>query len=196
VRSGPIEERSARGRTDPQLFPRVARVLAAGNIEDFARIAFFLEQPNEVIVELKKLEAKLQERFSQRFGGFETKRKQYISSVMDEGLLTCYLNEWDAGFGFNALSNKTATTFPADFEQDKLTVATAHGNSSPPSFEHLQKVLPLGKAPTITGFAAPTLFRVALLRLGYHWKDPGAGEVHGDITHVCNGSRLPPLIRE
>ena len=42
---------------------------------------------------------------------------------------------------------------------------------------------PLGKAPTITGFAAPTLFRVALLRLGYHWKDPGAGEVHGDITH-------------
>ena len=44
-------------------------------ISRFARIAFFLEEPNEVIVELKKLEAKLQERFSQRFGDFETKRK-------------------------------------------------------------------------------------------------------------------------
>jgi hypothetical protein len=56
----------------------------------------------------------------------------------------------------------------------------------------------------VTGFAAPSLFRLALLRLGYHWKDPGAGPVHGDMTHrlqwyaICSaqssiGLRVSPL---
>jgi hypothetical protein len=163
-------------------FPIVDRTLAKGNIADFARIAFFLEQPAEVITELKKLEAVLQERFIQKYGTFDPNPKTYISAEKTKGLLTSYLNEWDSQFGFNSLSDQTTTTFPMDFSKEKITIDTQGTKTSPSGFDQLPK-LPTGRTPTITGFAAPNLFRLALLRLGYHWKDPGAGDVHGDITH-------------
>lgn len=35
----------------------------------------------------------------------------------------------------------------------------------------------------LTGFVPPGEFRKKLLKLGYHWKDPGAGAAHGEWTH-------------
>jgi len=168
-------------------FPLAARTLAERNIDDFARISYFLEQPEQVIAELKKLEEVLQQRFRDKVRTQSARvndprdPKAYIPPQFTKGLLTSYLNEWDAKFGFNALSNETADTFPLDFQREQITISTPQATSSPQAFEGIR--LPTGKAPVITGFASPPLFRLALLRLGYHWKDPGAGEVHGDMTH-------------
>jgi len=47
--------------------------------------------------------------------------------------------------------------------------------------ENLFKTKP---APlTLTGFVPPDVFSNVLLKLGYHWKDPGAGAAHGEYTH-------------
>ena len=166
-----------------QYFPLAARRLADGNIHDFARIAYFLEQPDKVIDELKKLEDTLQERFMAKFGKvFDKDPTKYLSKDQTKGLLTSYLNEWDSGFGFNSLSNQTAQPFSVDFLDQNISVRQTNG-PPPRDFDSLKRVLPIGATPTITGFAAPPLFRLALLRLGYHWKDPGAGDLHGDITH-------------
>lgn len=36
---------------------------------------------------------------------------------------------------------------------------------------------------TLTGIVPPEVFSNVLLKLGYHWKDPGAGVEHGEYTH-------------
>ncbi len=166
-----------------QYFPLVDRYLAVETIRDFARIAYFLEQPNEVLVEFRKLEEVLQERFRQKHGNYNPDPKVYMRPDMTKGILTSYLNEWDRSFGFNTLSNETQKTFPIDFQREQVSITTQRGSVSPTSMEGVRDLLPTGRTPTITGFASPTLFRIGLLRLGYHWKDPGAGPVHGDITH-------------
>jgi uncharacterized protein DUF5636 len=164
-------------------FPQAARRLHERTIEDFAKVACFLERPERVAVELQKLETGLRARFAQKFGKeFDPNPKAYLPPDGTKKVLTSYLNEWDARFGFNSLGNTTAVTFPVDFQEQQISVASGP-NAPARGIEDLRRVLPTGRTPTITGFAAPPLFRLALLRLGYHWKDPGAGEVHGDITH-------------
>ena len=163
-------------------FPQT-RLLADRTIEDFAKVACFLERPERVAVELQKLETALRARFAVKASTpFDPIARAHFNPEMNKGLLTSYLNEWDAKFGFNSLANKTEVTFPINFPEQHIAVTSTSGAPGR-SVGNLQSVLPQGRTPTITGFAAPPLFRLALLRLGYHWKDPGAGDVHGDITH-------------
>lgn len=49
-------------------------------------------------------------------------------------------------------------------------------------FNSVQGSLP-AKAPTLTRFVDPKSFKTYLFSPGFHWKDPGVGENHGEFTH-------------
>lgn len=181
-----IESEDQAAQLIARYFPEAARRLARGNVEDFARIAVFLESKQRVLDELEQLEQLLVAELARRraaAGAAIYERGGIVSPDDQKRLLTTVLDRWDQGFGFNSMVNYVPETDPIDFGAESMVVTARGRERAPATFAELKGVLPEGTTPQLSGFVAPPAFRRALLRLGYHWRDPGAGDVHGDMTH-------------
>ena len=139
------------GKTESELQGEIKTLFSnlktTSDIEKFARMAAMLENHDEVMKGLKRLnkalameiEDVLFERMEQ---GLESTKGKYYKA------LKRVLEKEEGKYGFNA----------------------AEGLSTPQ------------KRVTLTGIVPMEQFN-ALLRLGYHWKDPGAGVGHGEYAH-------------
>lgn len=166
------------------------------SVKDYAQIGLFLEDRARVTRELEELEERLRQAFQKHtevaYAGPD-KHNQQLTPLNLKRLLTKVLDDWDQGFHFNSL---TCMKHYSPIDLNQLGIAAMQGENNLPleastlrqtldsgQFAALANTLPTGSTPVLSGFVQPKLFRLGLLRLGYHWRDPGAGETHGDMTH-------------
>jgi hypothetical protein len=160
-------------------FPQFG-ILAPGVQQEYARIALFLESREGLPREMDDLETRLTIRFKNKNGRdlgtfLREERNKTDYHLARKKLLTNELNDWELANQFNMGLDMVSSTDPVDL--DRLGLADNKGHRVQ------QSQLPKGSVPTLTEFVDQADFRRVLLRLGYHWKDPGASPDHGEYTH-------------
>jgi hypothetical protein len=165
---------------------------------DIAAVCAFLSDRQKVLAGLKNLEDTLVARLQAM-----TELKTNIAATKGQGradlfvfktrkLLSGVLDEEEQRNGFNGavttLRKLHTDAQYVDAQHGKVTFAADKpenpvlynpGNAKIDALKPIE--LPKG-APTLTGILTKS-FNPILLKNGYHWKDPGAGDSHGEFTH-------------
>jgi hypothetical protein len=167
---------------------------------DIAEVCAFLSDRDKVIAGLEPLEQELVRRLEsmtdlkQKIELTKGKAHPDLFKFSTDKLLSGVLDDEEQANGFNgATSTLRKLHTEAEYVDGSSSKVTFDSKSARPGnllpYNPEKKGLgdltpmPLPKgAPTLTGLLVKS-FNPILLKNGYHWKDPGAGDSHGEFTH-------------